>query len=166
MPVKGMSPKKVVGTEMHKFKRGDLHSGSKNGPKVKKRSQAVAIAMSEARKAGQTPRSPGEYGPDPVGRSVAAADVALPHPAHGMRRGDSFNMQAPSAFTYGDWEYEQRVRDRSHVAAPLPEAPPKLGPYPAPAADRGQGACGYRGERHEGHLRTSGDPRAHRIGRR
>lgn len=35
---------------MHEFKHGQLHSGSKHGPEVKKRAQAVAIALSEARK--------------------------------------------------------------------------------------------------------------------
>lgn len=35
---------------MHEFKHGSLHSGSKSGPKVKNRKQAVAIALSEARK--------------------------------------------------------------------------------------------------------------------
>jgi hypothetical protein len=34
--------------EMGKFKRGTLHSGSKKGPVVTKRSQAQAIALSEA----------------------------------------------------------------------------------------------------------------------
>lgn len=33
---------------MHEFKHGELHSGSKHGPLVKSRTQAVAIAMSEA----------------------------------------------------------------------------------------------------------------------
>jgi len=37
---------------MHEFKEGVLHSGSKKGPKVSNRKQAVAIAISEARKAG------------------------------------------------------------------------------------------------------------------
>ncbi len=41
--------------KMHKvmgeYKHGGLHSGSKHGPKVKSRKQAIAIAMSEARKA-------------------------------------------------------------------------------------------------------------------
>lgn len=37
---------------MREYKRGKLHSGSKKGPKVKSRKQAVAIALSEARKAG------------------------------------------------------------------------------------------------------------------
>ena len=38
--------KKVMG----EFKRGTLHSGSKKGPKVKSRKQAVAIALSEQRR--------------------------------------------------------------------------------------------------------------------
>lgn len=36
---------------MHEFKRGKLHSGSKKGPKVKSRKQAIAIGLSEERKA-------------------------------------------------------------------------------------------------------------------
>ncbi len=35
---------------MREFKEGKLHSGSKKGPKVKSRKQAVAIALSEAGK--------------------------------------------------------------------------------------------------------------------
>lgn len=37
---------------MHEYKEGELHSGSKKGPKVKSRKQAIAIALSEARKSG------------------------------------------------------------------------------------------------------------------
>lgn len=40
-----------MGKVMGEFKAGELHSGSKTGPVVKNRKQAVAIAMSEARKA-------------------------------------------------------------------------------------------------------------------
>jgi hypothetical protein len=39
---------KKVAKVMKEFKQGKLHSGSKKGPKVKSRKQAVAIAMSEA----------------------------------------------------------------------------------------------------------------------
>jgi len=39
--------------ELHKFKSGKLHSGSKKGPTVTSRKQAVAIALSVARKAGR-----------------------------------------------------------------------------------------------------------------
>jgi len=35
---------------MHEFKHGELHSGSKKGPKVSSRAQAIAIALSEARR--------------------------------------------------------------------------------------------------------------------
>lgn len=35
---------------MHKYKHGELHSGSKHGPKVKSRKQAIAIMLSEKRK--------------------------------------------------------------------------------------------------------------------
>jgi hypothetical protein len=33
---------------MEEYKEGELHSGSKSGPKVKSRKQAIAIALSEA----------------------------------------------------------------------------------------------------------------------
>ena len=36
---------------MHEFKTGTLHSGSKKGPVVTSKKQAVAIALSEAKKA-------------------------------------------------------------------------------------------------------------------
>jgi len=38
---------------MTEFKEGKLHSGSKHGPEVKSRAQAIAIGLSEARKAGE-----------------------------------------------------------------------------------------------------------------
>jgi hypothetical protein len=42
-----------VGKVMHEYKHGELHSGSKKGPVVKKRKQAIAIGLSEARKKGE-----------------------------------------------------------------------------------------------------------------
>lgn len=45
---KNMRPK--VKHEMHKFKEHTLHSGSKKGPVVKERKQAIAIALNVARK--------------------------------------------------------------------------------------------------------------------
>lgn len=44
---------KKIPKVMHEFKAGELHSGSKSGPVVKSRDQALAIALSEARKAGK-----------------------------------------------------------------------------------------------------------------
>ena len=52
-----MSKKKTkkenkVSKVMHEWGEGKLHSGSKKGPIVKSQKQAVAIALSEARKKG------------------------------------------------------------------------------------------------------------------
>lgn len=38
---------------MHEFKHGKLHSGSKRGPKVKDRKQAIAIGLNQARREGE-----------------------------------------------------------------------------------------------------------------
>lgn len=38
--------------DMHKFKYGQLHSGSKHGRIVTERAQAIAIALSSARRIG------------------------------------------------------------------------------------------------------------------
>jgi Family of unknown function (DUF6496) len=46
---KGKSKIKKV---MHEMKEGKLHSGSKKGPVVTNPKQGIAIALSEARKAG------------------------------------------------------------------------------------------------------------------
>lgn len=41
---------KKISKVMREFKAGTLNSGSKKGPKVKSRKQAIAIALSEAGK--------------------------------------------------------------------------------------------------------------------
>jgi len=47
-----MTKKSKVEKVMGEYKRGTLHSGKK-GPVVKSRKQAIAIALSEAREAGE-----------------------------------------------------------------------------------------------------------------
>ena len=39
-----------VGKVMHEYAAGQLHSGSKSGPLVKSRDQAIAIGISEAKR--------------------------------------------------------------------------------------------------------------------
>ena len=51
MPIAGKSKKEIVKMEMKKFKNGDLHSGSKKGKVVTNPKQAIAISLSEAKKA-------------------------------------------------------------------------------------------------------------------
>lgn len=45
----GMAQGGKVARTMHEYKAGELHSGSKAGPVVKSRDQAVAIALNQAR---------------------------------------------------------------------------------------------------------------------
>jgi hypothetical protein len=56
MPTAGLSPLETVHQEMHKFKHGQLHSGSKTGPLVQDRQQAIAIALSEAGLSNKPPK--------------------------------------------------------------------------------------------------------------
>lgn len=51
------SAKEKIGVVMDEFKEGKLHSGKSDKP-VKKHSQAIAIALSEARKAGAKIKKP------------------------------------------------------------------------------------------------------------
>ena len=48
--MKKTKAKTKVQKVMHEFKTGTLHTGSKKGPLVKSRKQAIAIALSEAGK--------------------------------------------------------------------------------------------------------------------
>lgn len=50
MAKKKTHAQKKIKKVMEEYKEGSLHSGSKKGPVVSNRKQAIAIAMSEARK--------------------------------------------------------------------------------------------------------------------
>jgi hypothetical protein len=60
------SRKGKIAKVLREYKKGDLHSGSKKGPKVTSRKQAIAIALNQARKSGEdvAPRrvARGHYG--------------------------------------------------------------------------------------------------------
>ncbi len=54
MPTESPSQRKTAGRVMHEFKHGELKSGpGGKGGKVKSRKQAIAIGLSEARRAGE-----------------------------------------------------------------------------------------------------------------
>lgn len=50
--MKAKKGEKKIEKVMHEMKEGKLHSGSKKGPVVTNPKQGIAIALSEARKAG------------------------------------------------------------------------------------------------------------------
>jgi len=60
MPIRKPKTKKqkkaAVKTVMHEYKSGKLHSGSKKGPKVTSRKQAIAIAYSMNKERKKKPR--------------------------------------------------------------------------------------------------------------
>lgn len=49
--VKKGKQEEKISTVMEEFKKGKLRSGSKKGPQVKNKKQAIAIALSEAKEA-------------------------------------------------------------------------------------------------------------------
>ena len=49
---KSSTAKSKIKTTMGEFKRHKLHSGSKKGPLVRSKKQAIAISLSQARKMG------------------------------------------------------------------------------------------------------------------
>ncbi len=61
---------------MHKFKQGELHSGSKSGPKVKNRKQAIAIMLSEKRAAAGGKK---EYQPKKRKKGGAVSGMLMKH---------------------------------------------------------------------------------------
>jgi hypothetical protein len=68
---------KDVKREMHKFKRGKLTSGKGGkGGKVKRRKQAIAIALSEARRSGKKVPRRATGGQSKSSRSAAAKKAA------------------------------------------------------------------------------------------
>lgn len=74
-----------VRTEMTAMKKGKLHSGSKDGPKVKNPKQAIAIGLSEARKKGaKVPMKKGE--PEKKGSAIMAFKKKSEKDAHRMKR--------------------------------------------------------------------------------
>lgn len=64
-----------VGKVMGEYKAGELHSGSKSGPVVKNRKQAIAIGLSEGRKAAKMSEG-GQYAAEAPGK-MKAEGVAL-----------------------------------------------------------------------------------------
>ena len=51
-----------IAKTLHEYKAGTLHSGSKKGPKVTSRAQAIAIGLSQERKLGHHVAKPSLVG--------------------------------------------------------------------------------------------------------
>lgn len=127
---------------MHEYKHGELHSGSKKGPKVKSRKQAIAIAMSESNQSkpkGQVDRSahfkgnPGFPSKPPAGESPAPS---------AERDHEKREKQVMGA---GYKQHERAFHNRSHSVSH---------------------GFGHSATQRSGHHRLSGHSGAHRIGKK
>lgn len=63
-----------VGFVQREFKAGNLHSGSKTGPKVTNPKQAIAIGLNQARKEGEKVTPPKKASHKPSNADKAKAD--------------------------------------------------------------------------------------------
>ena len=85
---------------MEEFKAGGLHSGSKHGPKVKSRAQAIAIGLSEERKEGhKVPKKQTHHGKaadesNPAAPAVISAPTEPHWQATGTAKSHGFGHDA------------------------------------------------------------------------
>jgi hypothetical protein len=151
MPIKTPHTKKerqaVVGQEMHEFKHGTLHSGSKHGPKVTNRKQAIAIGLSEAglsnkggAKQPHPKTNPGDYNDSAHRRSYGAVESDLGEPGRPVGRAEGVEI-GPAI-----------KRDRTPHSFDRPSA-------------RESHGYGHSATARDGALRLSGSRGAHRIGK-
>lgn len=155
MPIKTPHTKKerqaVVGQEMHEFKKGTLHSGSKNGPKVTNRKQAIAIGLSESgmsNKGAKQPHprtNPGDYNDSAHDRSYSAAEK------------DDAKSTGSVGGKRESVEIGPDIRRGREAGSPHT--------FDRPSA-RGSHGYGHGVDQMRGALRLSGDRGAHRIGKR
>lgn len=130
----------IKGT-MKEFGEGKLHSGSKKGPEVKSRAQAIAIGLSEERKEGHKVAPKKEY--------------AHGHPGEHLHMKEEGHRVGVSLAAH------------QHEAESKSEKPGMHG-HPGHHAHAGSGTHGFGHAAHQRHgaLRMSGMAGAHRIGKK
>lgn len=158
----------VVHQEMHEFKHGELHSGSKKGPKVTSRKQAVAIALSEAglSKKGnphakqheqtKSHRNPGFYDD--------SAHAGLEGDCHHCE-GESFRLGAARANVAVEKAHENLSDGRGMQPAQRRWEHPDWPNERSQGSHRAHG-YGHGVSRRDGALRLSGHSGAHQIGKK
>ena len=101
-----------VAKVMREYKAGKLHSGSKKGPMVKNPKQAMAIALSEARKSGEKVVKKAKGGQVPWSPFAHEREHYRPTPNLDLSRGST----AASAQQKAAW-HKKYMDDTSHLRA-------------------------------------------------
>ena len=128
-----------VAKVMHEFGEGKLHSGSKEGPKVTSRKQAVAIALSEA---GKSKKAKGGMAhPDEAMDKALIKKMVKPgvlKKAMGGPAMGSMGKANPYSMGPGGREYESAM-DKQSNQMPVPQrgALMRAAPPPMPVPQRG-----------------------------
>jgi Family of unknown function (DUF6496) len=132
---------------MHEFKEGKLHSGSKEGPEVHSRAQAIAIGLSEERKVKEKTHHEG-YEPH-----VEHEHSNHGHPGHHLRMKEEGHRVGSS---HEQHEHEPMEHYKS----------PDMHGHPGSHAGMGTKSHGFGHgvSMRKGPMRMSGHPGAHRIG--
>lgn len=92
-----VKPAAKVGKVMGEFAEGKLHSGSKTGPKVTNKKQAIAIGISEAKKAGAKGPMKKANGGEIVRMTDAEHRASLEVPSRGMTPAEARALRATMA---------------------------------------------------------------------
>lgn len=92
-----VKPAAKVGKVMGEFAEGKLHSGSKTGPKVTSKKQAIAIGISEAKKAGAKGPMKKANGGEIVRMTDAERRASLEMPSRGMTPAEARALRATMA---------------------------------------------------------------------
>jgi len=92
-----VKPAAKVGKVMGEFAEGKLHSGSKTGPKVTNKKQAIAIGISEAKKAGAKVPMKKANGGEIVRMTDAERRASLEVPSRGMTPAEARALRATMA---------------------------------------------------------------------
>jgi len=178
---------KVVHTEMHKFKEGDLHSGSKHGKVVTNPKQAVAIAMSESHQSKKMPPAKGKAPKRGHGESKPGYDRSGHFEGNpGFPKGHE-GKHHMSKHTVANVGHEKRGSELNGEGpvdgnAKQPQGSPigagsegaehhmghRSGPSHSFQPPPAHNACGYGHSimQRKGPLRVSGHSGAHQIGKR
>lgn len=134
---------------MHEFSEGKLHSGSKKGPVVKSRAQAIAIGLSEARKSGEHVAKPKHHSFASSDAPHGAASTGKPEQHHieqGHRTSGPYHKMDGAGRHGADESGHTSYSEHKEPHHPSGGSQSAANPSTAHKSPSGEGAFGYPGE--------------------